>query len=84
MVIIMANITYRIEEGKVCGCPKEKWYHIFVEGEGITMWNRPYLNKMKFNPAQQRYEIWTKQPKEQVLEEFIAVYGEDFEKLVKN
>jgi hypothetical protein len=77
----MANVTYTIKKGKMCGNPKTTLYHIFVEGEGITHWNLPCLKQAKLNRYCERYEIWTKEPEEQVLNDFIALYGEEFEKL---
>ncbi|MGD1416381.1 hypothetical protein [Bacillus stercoris] len=75
------SINFRIEEAKNHGNRKENRYHIYIERKGISFWNMPYLKQAKLDLCNECYEIWSRDAKDEVLSDFIALYGEEFKKL---
>ncbi|UPI13254.1 hypothetical protein [Bacillus phage SBSphiJ7] len=71
----MSRLSYKIEEGKVHGNPRKKLYHIYVDG--IESWKLPPLTQAKLFDGY--YIVWSNDSAEEVLNIFIAVYGEYLE-----
>ncbi|UPI12512.1 hypothetical protein [Bacillus phage SBSphiJ4] len=71
----MGRLSYRIEEGRNCGTRKETRYLIYVDG--IEYWKLPQLHRIKLLDG--CYRLWSNDPAEQVLNEFIAIYGDELE-----
>ncbi|QZA69514.1 hypothetical protein 035JT004_284 [Bacillus phage 035JT004] len=71
----MSRLTYRIEEGKNCGNRRKTLYLIYVDG--IESWKLPQLHRVKLFDGY--YMIWSNDSAEEVLNDFVEVYGEYLE-----
>lgn len=81
----MGEITYKIKEGKIHG---NNWrnirlYHIYVEG--VDGGELPLLkNTESVNRVHGYYSVHTTElTQQEVLEEFISLYGKRLEELIK-